>query len=75
MLTDAHLFHGCVGVIVFFFSISNKIDTKKCWCSGEKDVDELFRHGKGTCDMRCPGNPKKNCGGEALLPPHGKWTN
>eukprot|EP00752_Nemacystus_decipiens_P010979 g9756.t1 len=35
----------------------------ECWCSGEKDIDELSRHGTGTCDMKCPGDSKQSCGG------------
>eukprot|EP00903_Cladosiphon_okamuranus_P018095 g16653.t1 len=48
-----------------FFGVQYGVE---CWCSGEKDADDdLFRHGMGNCDMRCPGNSNENCGGKWSL--------
>ncbi|CAM9923801.1 unnamed protein product, partial [Scytosiphon promiscuus] len=37
---------------------------RQCWCGSNDDVDNLFRHGTGTCNYPCAGDGKKSCGGE-----------
>ncbi|CAN0104949.1 unnamed protein product [Scytosiphon promiscuus] len=47
-----------------FFGLQYGVE---CWCGSDDDVDNLFRHGTGTCNYPCAGDGKKSCGGEYAM--------
>lgn len=55
-------------------SLAVSLLSLKCWC-GEEDV-EFDRHGPGTCDFKCAGDPSEMCGGifAFTLYQYDSWT-